>query len=279
MYRRKPNEGLDDVAKCPSSPPLRSTVKGQGKAAIWSRKAAFSLTRIDVLIESQKLRVLVLSFAATLLLIWKLNVAATEHLQANSPIADHRMISSRPGVSNKVHVSSFTDPLTVKVRFPWRKRRYAWPALPRLKRTPDKEMKADYGALDLTFLSTKFRRRIRKTDLKELQRERKQHMEAMNKWDESSESAYLPDDELPYPVECERVAWKSAPKPICNIIHELVPNPKRDKYLGYVFILCLCSVSGLHTHFQCFSSSLMVKDTATTETLGSCPTHQSRPPL
>jgi hypothetical protein len=34
MYRRKPNEGLDDVAKCPSSPPARSSVKPQGKATI-----------------------------------------------------------------------------------------------------------------------------------------------------------------------------------------------------------------------------------------------------
>jgi hypothetical protein len=274
MYRRKPNEGLDDAAKCPSSPTLRSFVKPQGKAAIWSKKTAFSLTRIDVLIESQKLRVLVLSFAATLLLIWKLNVAATGHSQADSPIADHRMITSRPDTSKKLSARTAprTDPLTIEVRFPWQKRRYAWPALPRLRNTRDKEKKADYGTLGLTFLEkTKFRRRIGKHDLKELHRERKEHMEAMDTDDESSESTYLPDDELPYPVECERVAWKSAPKPICNTVHELTRNPNRDKYLGYVFV-CVCAWCRAFVFTsQWLSSLLTVKDTVTTETLGSCP--------
>jgi hypothetical protein len=275
MYRRKPNEGLDDVAKCPSSPPARSSVKPQGKATIWSKKTAFSLTRIDVLIESQKLRVLVLSFAATLLLIWKLNVAATEHLEANSPIADHRIITSQPGISKRFQ----SDPLTVKVRFPWKKRRDAWPALPRLKSIRDKEKKADYGTLGLTFLKTKFRRQIGKHDIKELHRERKELIEAMDTDDESSENAYLPDDELPYPVECERVAWKSAPKPICNTVHELIRNSNRDKYLGYVLVCVCAQYRGFVFTFQWFSSSLMVKDTVTTETLGSCPIHQARPPM
>lgn len=93
---------------------------------------------------------------------------------------------------------------------------------------------ADYGDLEFNWDDNydhhKIRRRtIAPNDANRWHKERKAQVRAMNEYHVSE--TYTPDDELPH-EECERVAWKSAPKPLCNAFHEIVLNPGGHRYLG-----------------------------------------------
>lgn len=104
-------------------------------------------------------------------------------------------------------------------------------SLPPIANFDRADWKGDYGDLDFDTLEpNRFRRRIRDKDGQTYERERKMLLNQMNEYHVSS--TYLPDDELKYTFQCERVAWKSASYPVCNTFHELTRNGKADKYLG-----------------------------------------------
>jgi hypothetical protein len=92
----------------------------------------------------------------------------------------------------------------------------------------------NYGGLWIVVLEPdefgNIRRSINDKDGKLYERERTKSFEEMGQHYVSSTT--VPDDELPYPQECERIAWRSALFPVCNTFHELSLNPETDKYLG-----------------------------------------------
>lgn len=93
------------------------------------------------------------------------------------------------------------------------------------------DLEGDWGDLIFDTVSPKvFRRRVNGNDAYVYEGERQLSFDEMDEYYVSS--TYSPDDELQYPLQCERIAWKSAIFPVCNTIHEVSRIEEEDKYLG-----------------------------------------------
>jgi hypothetical protein len=98
----------------------------------------------------------------------------------------------------------------------------------------DGDYEPDYSDLEFDSLTSfESTRQIYEHDHLDYEEEHRDTLRAMDSYYVTT--SYAPEDELPYPLQCERPAMKSLHFPVCNTLHETTIT-EQSRYLGYVLI-------------------------------------------